>query len=238
MAFKGDSDDIRSSLAYKLKRILRFKAAGVLCADPYVKIDADLVPEEEVLERSDLVVIGAPHQAVRRTVRSAKPVVDIWDVRGQEVSGFEAPSFRCSHRKRGGRGHHAVHWPSSLKRSKLPVRGPRGLRLARRHDRARGSKKYAKEDDRVRLVINATAPARRGPSGPVSRLPWPTWWWSPWRTAATTPSRSTSSLASSNGVSWSRRRRAIPRGASRSAARSSRASCRARPGHRCGSSPG
>ncbi len=27
MAFKAESDDIRSSLAYKLKRILRFKAA-------------------------------------------------------------------------------------------------------------------------------------------------------------------------------------------------------------------
>src|SRR5205085_9968229 len=30
MAFKAESDDIRSSLSYKLKRILRFKAAAVL----------------------------------------------------------------------------------------------------------------------------------------------------------------------------------------------------------------
>src|SRR3954463_16395230 len=29
MAFKGESDDTRSSLAYKLKRILGFKAGGV-----------------------------------------------------------------------------------------------------------------------------------------------------------------------------------------------------------------
>ena len=36
MAFKGESDDIRSSLSYKLKRLLRFKADRVLCADPYV----------------------------------------------------------------------------------------------------------------------------------------------------------------------------------------------------------
>src|SRR4029077_2414693 len=34
MAFKGSSDDIRSSLSYKLKRVLEFKADTVLCADP------------------------------------------------------------------------------------------------------------------------------------------------------------------------------------------------------------
>ena len=36
MAFKAESDDIRSSLSYKLKRLLRFKAGAVLCTDPYV----------------------------------------------------------------------------------------------------------------------------------------------------------------------------------------------------------
>ena len=36
MAFKGESDDIRSSLSYKLRRILQFRAAEVLCSDPFV----------------------------------------------------------------------------------------------------------------------------------------------------------------------------------------------------------
>jgi UDP-N-acetyl-D-mannosaminuronic acid dehydrogenase len=84
MAFKGESDDTRSSLAYKLKRILRFKAAGVLCADPYVKTDRTLVPEEDVLARADLVVIGAPHRRYKE-LRTEKPVIDIWGVRGQGV---------------------------------------------------------------------------------------------------------------------------------------------------------
>ena len=84
MAFKGESDDIRSSLAYKLKRILRFKAAGVLCADPYVKVDPDLRPEEEVLDRSDLLVIGAPHHRYAQLAID-KPVVDIWGARGNGV---------------------------------------------------------------------------------------------------------------------------------------------------------
>jgi UDP-N-acetyl-D-mannosaminuronic acid dehydrogenase len=84
MAFKGESDDNRSSLAYKLKRILRFKAAGVLCTDPYVRVDRDLVPLEEVLEQSDLLVIGAPHRRYAELVTD-KPVIDIWGVRGEGV---------------------------------------------------------------------------------------------------------------------------------------------------------
>ena len=79
MAFKGDSDDIRSSLAYKLKRILSFKAEGVLCTDPFVTADPTLLPLDEVLERSDLLVVGAPH-SVYRGLRPNQPVVDIWNV--------------------------------------------------------------------------------------------------------------------------------------------------------------
>lgn len=84
MAFKGESDDIRSSLAYKLKRILRFKAGTVLCTDPYVHTDPNLVPEPEVLERSDLLVVGAPHRRYAN-LATDKPVVDIWGVRGGGV---------------------------------------------------------------------------------------------------------------------------------------------------------
>lgn len=81
MAFKGDSDDIRSSLAYKLKRILKFKAASVLCADPYVQTDSDLVSEQELLDRCDLVIVGAPHERYR-ALAVDKPVIDIWGITG------------------------------------------------------------------------------------------------------------------------------------------------------------
>jgi UDP-N-acetyl-D-mannosaminuronic acid dehydrogenase len=79
MAFKGESDDTRSSLSYKLKRILGFNAKGVLCSDPYVTSDQDLLPMEQVLEEADLLVIGAPHQ-VYRDLKAEPPVVDIWGV--------------------------------------------------------------------------------------------------------------------------------------------------------------
>jgi UDP-N-acetyl-D-mannosaminuronic acid dehydrogenase len=84
MAFKGGSDDIRSSLAYKLKRVLAFKAAGVLCTDPHVKVDPDLRPLEEVLVEADILVIAAPH-AEYRELTTDLPVVDIWGLRGNGV---------------------------------------------------------------------------------------------------------------------------------------------------------
>jgi UDP-N-acetyl-D-mannosaminuronic acid dehydrogenase len=82
MAFKGESDDIRSSLSYKLKRILEFRAREVLCADPYVTVDESLVPLERVLADADLVVIGAPHK-VYRELDTTLPVVDVWNMLGK-----------------------------------------------------------------------------------------------------------------------------------------------------------
>jgi len=84
MAFKGGSDDIRSSLSYKLRRILTFKAKAVLCTDPYVRVDHRLVPLDEVLASADLLVIGAPHPEYQG-LSTTKPVADIWNVLGQGV---------------------------------------------------------------------------------------------------------------------------------------------------------
>ncbi len=82
MAFKGESDDIRSSLSYRLKRILQFKSKRVLCTDPYVSIDPNLVPLEEVLAESELLVIGAPHHQYR-DLQVSVPVVDLTNLRGK-----------------------------------------------------------------------------------------------------------------------------------------------------------
>ncbi len=82
MAFKGESDDIRSSLSYRLKRILQFKSRRVLCTDPYVSIDPNLVPLEQVLREAELLVIGAPHHQYR-DLQVSVPVVDLTNLRGQ-----------------------------------------------------------------------------------------------------------------------------------------------------------
>jgi len=84
MAFKGGSDDTRSSLSYKLKRILAFKAGAVLCTDPYVTTDPALRPLPDVLAQSDLLVIAAPHPEYRQ-LKTAKPVADIWNILGKGV---------------------------------------------------------------------------------------------------------------------------------------------------------
>ncbi len=81
MAFKAGSDDIRSSLSYKLKRLLRFRAGRVLCADPYVQTDPELVALATVLAESDLLIIATPHKDYAN-LDTDVPVVDIWNLLG------------------------------------------------------------------------------------------------------------------------------------------------------------
>jgi UDP-N-acetyl-D-mannosaminuronic acid dehydrogenase len=80
-AFKGESDDIRSSLSYKLKKILQFKAKKVIMTDPYVSVDSNLVTLDEVIRDSDILIIGAPH-IVYKNIVTLKPIVDIWNLLG------------------------------------------------------------------------------------------------------------------------------------------------------------
>jgi UDP-N-acetyl-D-mannosaminuronic acid dehydrogenase len=84
MAFKPGIDDTRDSLSYKLRRIIRFRARDVLCTDDRVSTDSTLLPLEEVVERADVLVIGTPHPEYRE-LRTAKPVIDIWNLLGQGV---------------------------------------------------------------------------------------------------------------------------------------------------------
>ncbi|MCU1523839.1 MAG: nucleotide sugar dehydrogenase [Microbacteriaceae bacterium] len=86
MSFKAQSDDIRSSLSYKLRRVLKFRARAVLSTDPYVSEETDdtLLPLELVLEKADILVIATPHPEYR-DLETTKPVVDVWNVTGGGV---------------------------------------------------------------------------------------------------------------------------------------------------------
>jgi UDP-N-acetyl-D-mannosaminuronic acid dehydrogenase len=79
MAFKANSDDIRSSLSYKLKRILAFKAKEVICTDPHVEVDPNLISIDDFLDKVDLVIVGVPHEAYREVNFKDVPVVDVWN---------------------------------------------------------------------------------------------------------------------------------------------------------------
>jgi UDP-N-acetyl-D-mannosaminuronic acid dehydrogenase len=85
MAFKADSDDVRSSLSYKLRRVLDFRAKDVLTTDPHVTTDSRIVPLEKVLAESDLLVVATPHTAYRG-IETDLPVVDVWNFFGRGVA--------------------------------------------------------------------------------------------------------------------------------------------------------
>ncbi len=78
MAFKGDSDDKRESLSYKLRKLLVLESKEVLCTDPYVQ-DEDFVSLEDAVQLADIIILGAPHTVYRALrIPQAKQVVDIW----------------------------------------------------------------------------------------------------------------------------------------------------------------
>lgn len=77
-AFKANIDDIRDSLAYKLRKILEFHGAQVLCSDEYVT-DATFVTKEALVSSCDVIIIGAPHTAYRTlTIPEGVELVDLW----------------------------------------------------------------------------------------------------------------------------------------------------------------
>ncbi len=80
MAFKANIDDTRDSLSFKLKKILSFEGAKVLCTDEHATIEG-LLPLAEVIEKSSIIIIGAPHTAYRDlTISTDKMLIDIWNI--------------------------------------------------------------------------------------------------------------------------------------------------------------
>jgi UDP-N-acetyl-D-mannosaminuronic acid dehydrogenase len=75
MAFKPNSDDPRSSLSYKLRKVLLLECRKLLCTDPYVP-DPELVPFDQVLDQADLLIVGTPHDCYKG-MKYRQPVIDI-----------------------------------------------------------------------------------------------------------------------------------------------------------------
>jgi UDP-N-acetyl-D-mannosaminuronic acid dehydrogenase len=78
MAFKAEIDDTRASLSYKFKKALVPLAHAVLTTDPFVTTDPELLALDDVITRSDLLILCAPHVAYRELDFAGKPVVDVW----------------------------------------------------------------------------------------------------------------------------------------------------------------
>ena len=78
MAFKANVDDIRDSLSYKLRKILIFRGANVLCSDEFVK-DSSFMSQDELIAKSDIVIIGAPHKTYSSIDFSKVKLINIWE---------------------------------------------------------------------------------------------------------------------------------------------------------------
>jgi len=86
MAFKANNDDKRQSLSYKLRKLLDVEAGEVLCSDVYIQDPAFISPEE-LVERSDVVVVGTPHKEYSQVkIPPGKVLVDVWNSFEKEAS--------------------------------------------------------------------------------------------------------------------------------------------------------
>ncbi len=81
MAFKGDNDDPRESLSYKLKKGLEVEADIVLCHDPYIK-DPRFVSLDEIKKKADIIVVATPHSDYKNEKWGKKIVIDMWNYYG------------------------------------------------------------------------------------------------------------------------------------------------------------
>jgi UDP-N-acetyl-D-mannosaminuronic acid dehydrogenase len=82
MSFKAESDDPRSSLSYKLRKIVEYEAREVVCSDEYIS-DPRFIPAEDLVDTSDLIILGAPHRRYRELNLGGRPVIDIWNFYGK-----------------------------------------------------------------------------------------------------------------------------------------------------------
>ena len=78
MAFKANIDDIRDSLSLKLKKNLLKHCKKVLCSDEFIK-NPNFVTKEELIQQSDIIIIGVPHDQYKNLNFKQKKLINIWD---------------------------------------------------------------------------------------------------------------------------------------------------------------
>ncbi len=82
LAFKGETDDIRDSLSIKLLKKLKKMKFKVLQSDEYYKNNQN-VNKNELIKKSDIIIIGAPHKAYKKLkISKKKYLIDVCDFIG------------------------------------------------------------------------------------------------------------------------------------------------------------
>ena len=77
MAFKANNDDTRESLAFKLRKLLQFEGANVLCTDPFIQDDT-FTSLDDVLGSCKLIFVGCPHSLYSDIKFDGHNIIDCW----------------------------------------------------------------------------------------------------------------------------------------------------------------
>lgn len=77
MAFKADVDDTRDSLSFRLKKILEFRGAEVLCSDAYCHHES-WNSAEEVIAKADTIIVAVPHKPYAKLKYGTKRVYHVF----------------------------------------------------------------------------------------------------------------------------------------------------------------
>jgi UDP-N-acetyl-D-mannosaminuronic acid dehydrogenase len=79
MSFKPEIDDTRSSLSFRILKLLEIRSLNVICNDPFVIDQSNLHPIEYLKNNCDVLIICTPHEIYRESLLDfQKPIVDIW----------------------------------------------------------------------------------------------------------------------------------------------------------------
>jgi len=84
MAFKGGTDDIRDSLAYRMRNILLNECKRVLCTDAYA-LHEYFVDANFLVKKSDIIILMAPHEEYLKLNFKSKVVIDVFNFFGKGV---------------------------------------------------------------------------------------------------------------------------------------------------------
>lgn len=79
MSFKPEIDDTRSSLSFRILKLLEIRALKVICNDPFVIDQSSFRPIEYLKNNCDILIICTPHETYKKNLLDfQKPIVDIW----------------------------------------------------------------------------------------------------------------------------------------------------------------
>lgn len=83
MTFKANSDDIRDSLSFKLRKVSKTVAKAVVCHDPFFSRGGMATSAEALMSESDIVVLATPHSEYADIDPQKYPekiFVDVWNM--------------------------------------------------------------------------------------------------------------------------------------------------------------